>query len=512
MEVVGLIAAAIAIGQFLYLIYLKTKKRRDIRIYENSSSSDTDMLNDLLNAKTVSFFGSAMTDLSNFLRRSTDQQGGAKFETFYVYFSNLDDGKIWQGNKFRPNVLESLKNLSHFISEAETLSVRNNFVIKSYIQSHHSTYAGCCINNGIVYVVNYVAGKDINRKDGITFRLHHNNSGEIERKLYKEYSDSHKQIREKAIPFARLSGSVWDNSVIQWNNFISQSEAYRKNMRNVILSLNLVNGLNVLEIACGNGVFGKLIQKEGHDLNLFLTDNSGKMLKACEHNLNHNKTKILYFDPVENAYNWNMFFPENIKFDRIVSHLSFPFPEMDDDDFERLIDFLYSSLNDNGLVVISVHNTTVSIDNDTYSKESDDFRLTLISKFKSQFGRKAIRKIESKKIMEKEFSAFFAKKGFNVVGRKSYEYNFTMHDRVRMWSTPSILNSMFDLTRCNLSKVRKIMNEMSGIYGDRTTLPLSSVIYTISKGKKVFHSERNPNGSKNIGEEILSDCQFHKDT
>ena len=485
----GLTAALIAIIEFLYISFKKFKRPREVRIYDTSSSSDGDMYADLNGACNLSFYGLELKTMAQILGNTLNGNGLSKALNIKIYYAKLDDGKIWLGERFRPSVLESLKDVAALVSSQSFKSkTRIDLKVDAYIRSHHTTYAGCSIDKKIIYVVHFTSGDDVGNKDGVTLRLHAVSSGEFERKLFRTYISSHEKTESKAIRFVGFRRTVWDESTTQWKKFTDNCEAHQENMAKLATSLSLNDGMNVLELASGNGMLASLIGDQNAHVCLFLTDNSGQMIKSCTHAINNISASVLFFDPLENGHNWQEFFPENTCFDRIVSHLSFPFPEMRFEDFHRIIDFMRTALRNDGSVHISIHNTAIQIEGDAYNKESDEFRAALISAFQDKFGVSILKYCQHKTISVADFEAAFLQKGFLVSSSRLEEYAFTMHDRIRMWSTPAILNSLFHIEKCNLDHVAEIMDKMLRRFGNEETLPMKTVTYVFSKSSNGVHN------------------------
>jgi len=252
-------------------------------------------------------------------------------------------------------------------------------------------------------------------------------------------------------------------------------------MKSLVDLLELRGGLKVLEIACGAGHLGKMMASQRAKIDLYVSDNSGQMLRSCENRWSNHNATVLYFDPVENSHNWEHFFPSKIRFDRIVSHLAFPFPEMDREDFGRVVDFLDRALAPNGRAVMSVHNTAMDISEDTYSTETDAFRRALVSKYKESCGHKAIRRLKAAKMQPNDLIGTFTAKGLSHVDTMKGEYAFTMHDRLKMWATPAVLNSLVDVERVDKKDIQKVTESLAGAFQEKDTAPLSCATLVFEK-------------------------------
>jgi len=147
MDLLGTVASAIAVGQFVVLLILAVRKKRKIRIYVNSAGSDGDFKKDLRIGKEASFYGISMPVLPELLGKVDDQTARTQLRKIRVYYSSLQDGELWRGARFQTEVLSSLKRLSMHVSDPIVRSSRKRpLVVEVYRQRHHVTSTGCKID------------------------------------------------------------------------------------------------------------------------------------------------------------------------------------------------------------------------------------------------------------------------------------------------------------------------------------------------------------------------------
>ena len=158
-------------------------------------------------------------------------------------------------------------------------------------------------------------------------------------------------------------------------------------------------------MVCGTGELAKRIAHTHKDSKIFLSDFSGQMIDYCNRKFNsNNRISSHFFNPYETFNLDNRLFNiiEN-DFDYVISHLSFPFPEDFKSEYKDLLFLLKNIIVTKGKFIISIHNTVIDIDIDTYISEKDEFKNELINSFKRKFGKRCIRKVERTKYTKDEF-------------------------------------------------------------------------------------------------------------
>lgn len=186
-EILAILASILTI----YSVYVTLRARKkktsyEIKIYKDSDDSDDDFYDDISKAKNVKFIGTTHSNLDDILKRASDKST-LILETIEIYYSNNNELTLM--GKSSEDLTESLNSLSKIISHLYN-SKSINLIANIFYLKQFPPFAGCLIDNRILYIVHYSPKKDNLESNGITLRIDSEIKSELTQKLFNQYRKS----------------------------------------------------------------------------------------------------------------------------------------------------------------------------------------------------------------------------------------------------------------------------------------------------------------------------------
>jgi len=429
---------------------------RDIIYFEKRSDSDELMISELTKATSVIFIGTSHRKLAGFLEKVFDRN--SKLKEIKVLYACDKDGEARDKN-FRQTMLTSIKNIGNIIgSESVYYKLSENFNLSFHQMTYNCYFNGCRIDNDKFFISHQIYSKGIEAEEEHTifFKKNHITEKELGR-IFKCYNEAFDTLYQRSNYLGRFHKDLWNLSVREWNTFINKSEAYKSSMKDVLKILKEVvsnskeEKLRVMEVCSGTGQLVEMLIEEFPNFEIFFIDKSPKMINFCESKEKiKNRTKGGYIlDVTDTAIHFD-FFKELFNMDVIICHISLPIPEIGIENFKNFLVFCQKFLKDDGYLILSLLNTTIQISGDKYNLNNDPLRTRLMAL------RKRSDKRKTKTLIPKEdFEMILKELNFDIEKCVRKSYPFDMEQRINMWHTPAILDTLLDYERIDKNKLKE---------------------------------------------------------
>lgn len=426
-----------------------------VEFYVYRKGSDEDMLQDMMKYHTVIFLGISQNNLKTYLRTFLEKIGDqmVPFSEIRIYYASEDDGRMWEGENFTINIKQTRQDIAALLTDPAWRHRIQNLERYAFFQSqHHSTFGGCMMENGekirgVTYVVEYLPTPNPDTKDSITFKIERERSmPESVRELAKSYSEAYKNIADRAKHLGEFELSLWDLSAREWANFSSNCQAYRRSMEYLVKFGNLKEKPNarIIDLGAGSGHTSKILLEAMPSCQLTLVDASPQMIRASKKVLGN---KALYaLCKVPSAPNEVVIDLED-KYDVIVIHLALPAIASTEGELQQVAKWCKGYLKSRGNVILAIHNTAVEIKSSTHRIERDYLRRAFYGVILNlDLGRYYWQR-ERKKLSQTDVKAAFTREGYICEKNSEAGFEMTIHDRMKMWRAPAVLNDIIDVRK-----------------------------------------------------------------
>ncbi len=470
-----------AILRKLYNYLFRLYSDSEPKFYPNRTQSDELFIKLLTNSKNVNFVGISHSSLSGYLKDAINLGKGFRWEKLNVFFARLEDGILWEGNNYHDQILSSIKSISSVLTSFVHLeSVRADFTINYFLMSHHSTFGGSSLDYNCFFVTHYLPGENSDTKKEYTIFIDKKNPKPEVAQLTDWYEEAYRRIRNRSSLICRYIPHMWDISVEEWDSFVSECDAYQKNMDLTIDKCDVRDGDRILEVGCGTGLLAQKLIESGKRIQLTIVDRSPQMIKFCEKNLD-SRIKKIPLDITDSRSDTLFFLGAYGGFDKIISHLTFPIPEESQEKFELLLKIISNLLHPSGKFVLSILNTSVHIESDTYNVNGDFFREGIYEQL-DVLGLSHVSKHLHRKVFTNQEIEELAKQ-YNMIktDEVNSSYSFSMKERISMWKVPAVLNTILEYNQLPDEKRIKLFSNIEAFYSHRKTKNLATKTFVFEK-------------------------------
>lgn len=443
-----------------------------LELFGARASSDEPMIAEILLHDRVAFVGISHRNLSTYLKdiisRLANHQVLASLD---IYYASNEDGRLWERERFITNVSETRQEIAELVRDPRW-GAHKVGELHFWQARHHATYGGCIIgenSNSILYVVNYLPTHNPDAKDSLTFRIAiGRGSGECASEFAQRYISGYKFIRQKAVDLGFFSPSNWDLSAEEWRAFSSTCLAHQNSMRYLSRLASLTGEEKVIDIACGDGTTSRILLESIPKGQLTVLDASPRMLFSAKSLLpNFVRFSLQAVPPGEGGYLVDIFPPYDIAF----IHLALPSVGDSSESLRKLAKWCSSILIAKGRLALAVHNTAVQVSEDQYDIGNDPLR-EAIRRYAETHRTITYRPRQQVILDPQIIEAAFVESGFSVLTTEEMFFDMSMDDRVAMWSTPAVLDSLVDAASITFENRMQMMEFVRGSVRDAHTAPM----------------------------------------
>ena len=275
--------------------------------------------------------------------------------------------------------------------------------------------------------------------------------------------------------------AVWNLSCREWAHFVKNSPAYQLNMQFVVNVIKDLGSKVIMDIGCGTGDLSKKILHSIPGVDLIYLDQSVNMLNSAKTLLRGSgRGYLLDFCTPFNEK--RMLLGKNYFADLIVCHITFPLSAAELDKFGDFLNFCDLCLSDAGYVVLTLNNTALQIEEDSFDPMKDIFRQELNAAVSELDLADAYRSEKHLKIDSKELREAIDKTGkFRVVSRFKNVLPFSMRERIDLWKVPAIFDNVFVYERFNEDVFNALFSMLGSRLLGKSTQDMITESYIISK-------------------------------
>jgi len=450
-----------------------------IASFRRREETDNLMIQSVKDAGEVDFIGTSHRKLSDFLKPVIYSKN--KLTTINVLYACNADG-LARDQNFQLTMKESIKNIANLIGqEAFYNNLSDNFTLNLFQIRHNCYFNGCRIDKKEFYISNRLYGEGIESEFEYTVYFEKPKKSDNSQTIFECYTEAFNALRHNGVYLGKFKKDLWNLSVNQWDNFINHSYAYRTNMQKIVRVVKDMKPSCVMEVCCGTGQLTRMLADSIHDCKLIFVDRSPRMISRCEEKLGSSAVGYV-FDVTDPSASTDYFFGDHPFVDLIICHISIPIPEIGIENFINFLDFCFTCLNMEGHLVISLLNTTLKIENDTFDQKKDIFRESLKTFSKNAGIGKHYRPKPKELISQSDFNALIMETGrFEIVSQFPNVYPFTMQERLNMWKTPAVLDTLLDYEEIEKTQLENIFKQLENAVSGKSTPDMSVVNYVIKK-------------------------------
>jgi ubiquinone/menaquinone biosynthesis C-methylase UbiE len=451
----------------------------EIASFRRREETDSLMMQSLKDAEEVDFIGTSHRNLYDFLRPILHNKN--KLRTINVLYSSNADGLARDSN-FQITMQKSIRNIANLIGhEVCHNNLSEDFALNLFQMRHNCYFNGCRIDGREFYISNRLYGEGIESEFEYTVYFEKPKKSDDSRTIFECYTEAFDALRHNAVYLGKLKKDLWNLSVNQWDNFINHSYAYRANMQEIVKIVKDINPSCVMEVCCGTGQLTRMLADSLKDCQLVFVDKSSKMISRCEEKLRSSALGYV-FDVTDPSANTEYFFGDQPSVDLIICHISIPIPEIGIENFVNFLNFCFDCLNMGGYLVISLLNTTIKMENDKFDPKKDVFRESLKTFSKNAGFGKHYRPKSKDLISQSDFKRVIIKTGrFEIVSQLSKVYPFTMQERLNMWKTPAVIDTVLDYEEIEKKELNSVFKQLENAVSGKSTPDMSVVNYVIRK-------------------------------
>lgn len=467
---------------YIYRLLSKFYKSNDLQVFSTRSETDELMIELVSRAKAVDFIGISHSSLSDYLNKAFNENSKIKLKRVNVFFARKDDGELWEDSPYLTNVLTSIRNISRAFSYPDNYQkTSTDLNIYFYRMRHHSTFGCCCLDSETFFITNYLPGKNTDTKLAYTLYFTKNNPTKDSTFLFKKYTEALQAIKERSVLVGSHSPCLWDLSVQEWSDFVSNSNSYLNNMDLLISLAAIKDGDKILEVGCGTGELARKVIGIGKEIDFYIVDKSPEMIEFCNKTIDK-RIKMRVFDVTDSQIDTEFHLGKGNSFDKIISHLTFPIPEEPIENFRSLIEFINKYLKRGGRFLLSIHNTAIKVEGDNYKPKEDFLRRAIRDNLEEMGLKKIYRQINREEYTADTFDHLFCKSyGYKKVLEKNERHSFTMTERLSMWKVPAVLNTLLNYQDLPEDKKLELFSRLSNKFSQGITEDIITKTFVYEK-------------------------------
>jgi len=472
-----------------------------IKLFPSRDDATKEMLEDLSRATHAYFMGISHSKLWSYLQQlaeNTDQRK-LPLQHVEVYFANNELGNLIEPNQFSMNIREAMLKLGIVVKSHPRFSDPE---ITFYQFPHILTPSGSRfklsnddediedIPFSVIYNVFPERGTDLSVSWTLSIR-------------YSMCDPSTKDIfRREVVSFERLAKTrkhvftvsrrnIWDESGEAWNTFEGDYPVYDEIYNTLWDFGEIAPDHKVLDFGSGTGSSMQTVAEQLQEGSLTLVDTSPGMLSYARNTFaNDPRVNIILGDACGRLPGKKHL---EHKFDRITSCLSLQSFADNIGSIKRFAENCKRYLHQDGQVIIGVHNSFIDCPPpEGFKTWQDPFRAALEEELmKRELPMKNRR--SQKKFKQKQIIEVFQRAGFINDNVEIRTFPRTIEDRVAMWLTPAVFDSVTDVRKVGQKQHREIV-ENAGIKSlQQETMPTTVVMMCFSRPYR--SSEEGKKGS-----------------
>ncbi len=445
-----------------------------------------EMLNDLSKATHAYFMGISHSKLWSYLQQIPDNTSHKKLPLKHVeiYFAHDELGKLIEPSKFSMNVREAILQISIALKSHPRFSDLN---ISFYQFPHILTPSGSrfkLLTDGetvkdlpfsVIYNVFVERGMDLSAS--WTMSMHYTKRDNLLRDIFLQEVISFERLsKSRKHLFTVSKNNVWDQSGEAWNYFELEFPVY-ENIYNKLWDHGQISpDHKVLDFGSGTGASLQTVAEKLQEGSLTLVDTSPGMLRTARETFSNNPhVNFVLGDACSRLFDKNL----QHKYDRITSCLSLQSFADNMGSLHRFAKNCNLYIAKDGRVIIGVHNSFIDCDPpEGFETWEDPFRAALINEL---MNRKIPIKNPNtrKRFTQNEIIEAFEGTGFICDGTEIEIFPRTIEDRVAMWLTPAVFDSIADINDVTKEQHHEIVEKAgSNCIADKAkTMPTTVVIF-----------------------------------
>jgi len=427
------------------------------------------MTKDLKKYKHLAFLGVSHKKLHNYLKDTIKSNQGKTlpWESIMIFYASPKLGRIWEQESFESNIKESKIEIVNVLFSQDYRKLMPNLKTIQFRQcnsTYNLSFSGCFCGNEIcdttdfrlqvIYAVNHLP-IDSQTEKSWTIRLERKNKSK-EYPLFERFEESFIKIKNGADAICDIEFSLWEWSAKEWNNFVEKyTDFFTEGIDKMINGLD-INNKQILDVGSGTGNVANYLIKKFPQVKFTLVDASANMLKVAKDTLGDKAIYELFNFPLNTGYFENN---NGNRYDYIISHLSIQSMTNNIDEISSFVLNCNALLKSKGCVLLAIHNSC-DIQLEQENNQVDEFRIGLINEIKrNNFPLKEISPAHFK-IKIEDIRNAFTKKYFKEIYFDEFELRFTMHDRVRLWKIPAVLDSLVNVEKIGIAKGKEMVQKV----------------------------------------------------
>lgn len=441
------------------------------RHYDKRDVATSNMISDMIKSSEMIFIGITHSKLIGYFEKAFERNRNKalSWQKINIYFPNNEYGYNWN-EEFGREVCVNILAIANYLvnnrkEKLPDLREINFFRTEKSIGISGSLFKYKKSNDlNIIYDVRHsLLGN--NNKTEVSRTIRINKKYKKHKVFFKRYLECYSDIIQNKIILHKIDLNLknyWDESSTNWDYFENQFGIYHSIMSVLISKINFTNTNYILSLGAGTGELErKIIKEKKYRGFISLVDNSHSMLyeayKKLRNNKNVNFTLLDLSIPEWQFYG----VLSNIKYDYILIHFSLHHFINTGQQLYSFACKLKSLLAPQGIVLIAIHDNIYE-----GPKPDDKLREVIIS-----FAQKEKIRIKSGLSLSiTELKQEFALAKLNLVQEETTDsYKRSMSDRIAMWKTPAILNTLIDFDSLTKETKDELFNRIEQVKGDNLT-------------------------------------------
>lgn len=315
-------------------------------------------------------------------------------------------------------------------------------------------------------------------RDTLTFRLDHKVTrvSSEEEDIRDAFKQAAYYFTHEAASMGEIAPSIWDISADAWEQFTSNCQAYLDSMRCLVKQAGISSGDSILDIGAGTGSTTDIIRDCVSDVRLTILDSSPQMLARAKRRFNHSAQYALCSVPgTPNERLVDI----TAKFDCIILHLALPSLASTPEDLTRIATWSRKWTKSGGKLALAAHNTAIRSPQSRYRPDIDPLRQALITAARVRGYEQYLKSSRSQPLDPDSVMTAFTNACYRLIGQQGRkDFKITMDDRIRMWTTPAVMNELLDLTMIPENERIAIIHDVATAVGGGDT-PDINVTYWV---------------------------------
>ena len=467
-------------------IALSAGKDLGLRWYTHRSEATADMLADIDSFKHLVFVGVSHRQLSAYLleRLQAPRFSALPWESIEIYFASRVVGEAYEGTLFSGNLLTARLNLACLLTDPQHAErIPHLRRVAFFQQASVSTHTGSLFGASdkeiqVIYAVHSTVFLHGDTHQGLTMRLSVHQGSKKADVRFDYYERAYRTMQQSSDRLGAFSRSVWDISARPWLEYARSSEVLSGSARHLAGMLKPASGDLVLEVGAGCGETAQAILDAHPGVSMMLLDGSPQMIKVLRDRFGGTSRvhlALCRLPPIDKcAIDVN-----EARFKCIVIHQSLGDLLQAFGGFDELASWIRSSLQPDGEILITAHNTLMQIEPpEGFAAWADPLRAEIIRRLKKS-GRPTHQ--VAAKFQKEDLLNAFQRHGFKLLAEQQQTFEVTYEERRRLWHIPAVIKSICDEIESTQHHV--IVDEAVDALRGARTMPRTVVYLHFRVGK-----------------------------